>query len=153
MGVAMEGALYEACFAVLTKALATSRKQAITIVALVAGFAGTLSFPGNNALVSLVGWRGAVLVLSAIVSFIAAPLIWRGCRAAEAFGGPCQTPPAHPNPAESLGLARNPLFWLLAVGFATIVLNHWVLLNHLLPLMDEDVISRGIIGFASSMSG
>jgi MFS family permease len=152
LGVAMAGSLYEACFAVLTKTMGVRRKQAITLVTLVAGFAGTLSFPGNHALVGLVGWRGTMLVLAAIVSFIAVPLIWLGCRTAESFGEPHQAP-AGTNTTETFGIARNLTFWLLAAGFATIALNHGVLLTHLLPLLDERGLPSGTAVLAASMIG
>ena len=41
MGVAMAGALYEACFAVLTRTMGSSAMRAITLITLVGGFAGT----------------------------------------------------------------------------------------------------------------
>jgi len=45
VGVAQAGALYETCFAFLTRRLGTGARAAITRVTLVAGFAGTLAFP------------------------------------------------------------------------------------------------------------
>ena len=45
LGVAMAATLYEACFSVLTRALGDKARRGITTVALVAGFAGTVSFP------------------------------------------------------------------------------------------------------------
>jgi MFS family permease len=51
IGMAMSGGLYEACFAILTKVMGTQAKRAITMVTLIAGFAGTLAFPGTHALV------------------------------------------------------------------------------------------------------
>ena len=83
LGVAMSGALYEACFAVLTRAFGSQAKRAITLVTLVAGFAGTVSFPTAFVLIGFVGWRGAVMTFSAAVVLVAAPLIWRGTRLAE----------------------------------------------------------------------
>ena len=152
LGGAMAGTLYEACFAVLIKTMGARSRQAITLVTLVAGFAGTLSFLGNHALVSLIGWRGAVLVLAAIVTFIAVPLIWMGCRLAEAFGEPHRTPTGA-NSMETLNVARNLTFWLLAVGFAAIALNHGMLLTHLLPLLNERGVPSGMAVFAASMIG
>ena len=42
IGIAMAGALYEACFAIVKKSVGTRNKQAITLVV---GFVGTVSFP------------------------------------------------------------------------------------------------------------
>ena len=44
LGVAMAGSLYEACFAVITRLMGKHARQAITLVTLVAGLAGTV-FP------------------------------------------------------------------------------------------------------------
>ena len=152
LGVAMSGALYEACFAVLTRAFGTGAKRAITLVTLVAGFAGTVSFPTAFVLVGMVGWRGAVLTFAAAVALIAAPLIWRGARLAEE-GRESKSHPASIRTREALSVLRRGTFWLLAISFAMIALEHGVLLTHLLPLLDE----RGIHGetaiLAASMIG
>ena len=67
LGVAMSGALYEACFAVLTRALGGAAMRAITLITLVGGFAGTVSFPSAYVLVGYVGWRGTVVTFAAVV--------------------------------------------------------------------------------------
>jgi len=161
LGVSMAGSLYEACFAVLTKTMGERRKQAITVVTLIAGFAGTLSFSGNAIFVNLLGWRGTMLVLAAIVSFIVVPLIWLGCRAADAYSslhdgllgadGTAQVDTALLNTEPRF--TPNLTFLLLGCGFATIALNHSVLLTHLLPLLDERGISSNTAILAASMIG
>jgi MFS family permease len=152
LGVAMSGALYEACFAVLTRAMGAGAKRAITLVTLVAGFAGTVSFPSAYILVGFVGWRGAVLTFAVAVALVAAPLIWRGSRLAEE-GRESQSHPASLKTREALRVLRRATFWLLAISFAMIALEHGILLTHLLPLLDE----RGIHGetaiLAASMIG
>lgn len=152
LGVAMSGALYEACFAVLTRAMGARAKRAITLVTLVAGFAGTVSFPTAYVLVGFVGWRGAVLTFAVAVALVAAPLIWRGSRLAEE-GRESQSHPASLKTRDALVVLRRATFWLLAISFAMIALEHGVLLTHLLPLLDE----RGVHGetaiLAASMIG
>lgn len=152
LGVAMSGALYEACFAVLTRAMGAGAKRAITLVTLIAGFAGTVSFPSAYVLVGFVGWRGAVLTFAAAVAFVAAPLIWRGSRLAEE-ARESQAHPTSLKTREALQVLRRATFWLLAISFAMIALEHGMLLTHLLPLLDE----RGIHGetaiLAASMIG
>jgi len=152
LGVAMSGVLYEACFAILTRAMGTMAKRAITLVTLVAGFAGTVSFPSAYVLVGFVGWRGAVLTFAIAVAVVAAPLIWRGCRLAEE-GREAQAHQPSSRTGEALRILRNPIYWLLAISFAMIALEHGVLLTHLLPILDE----RGIHGetaiLAASMIG
>ena len=152
LGVAMSGVLYEACFAILTRSMGTMAKRAITLVTLVAGFAGTVSFPSAYVLVGFVGWRGAVLTFAIAVAVVAAPLIWRGCRLAEE-GREAQAHQPSSRTGEVLRILRNPIYWLLAISFAMIALEHGVLLTHLLPILDE----RGIHGetaiLAASMIG
>lgn len=152
LGVAMSGALYEACFAVLTRAMGVRAKRAITLITLVAGFAGTVSFPSAYVLVGFVGWRGAVLTFAVAVALVAVPLIWRGARLAEE-SHESHLHPASPKTREALRILRSVTFWLLALSFAMIALEHGILLTHLLPLLDE----RGIHGetaiLAASMIG
>ena len=152
LGGAMAGSLYEATFAVLTRAMGSRRKQAITIVTLVAGFAGTVAFPGAHALVGLVGWRGTVQVSAIIVTFIAVPLIWFACHSA-AKHGEGQASAANHKATEAFHIMHRITFWLLVVGFIAIALDHGVLLTHLLPLLDERGVQSGVAVFAASMIG
>lgn len=152
LGVAMSGALYEACFAVLTRAMGTRAKRAITLVTLVAGFAGTVSFPSAYVLVGIWSWRGAVLTFAVAVALVAAPLIWHASSLADRSRD-SQVHTASPGTREALSILRTAAFWLLAIAFAMIALEHGILLTHLLPLLDE----RGVHGetaiLAASMIG
>ena len=75
IGIAMVGALYEACFTIVTKSVGTQNKQAITLITLVGGFAGTEFFPTAHHLISLIDWRGTILVFAVAVLCIFLPLI------------------------------------------------------------------------------
>ena len=152
IGMAMSGGLYEACFAVLTRAMGNRAKQAITIVTLVAGFAGTLAFPGTHALVGIFGWRLAVLSFAAALIRIAAPLIWFGCRHLE-ISDQNQTVIAGHEATEAFNVFKRIKFWLLALAYTAIALDHNVLLTHLLPLFDDRGIQRDAAVFAASMIG
>lgn len=152
LGVAMSGALYEACFAVLTRAMGANAKKAITLVTLVAGFAGTISFPSAHALAAIVGWRGVVLTFAIVVVFVAVPLIWFACRTAE-DNGKTRAPSTSAKAGDVLRIFRRATFWLLAVSFAMIAFDHSILLTHLLPILDErDIHSEAAI-LAASMIG
>ena len=152
LGVAMAGSLYEACFAFLTKVMGTKTRQAITLVTLVAGFAGTIAFPGTHALLAIMSWRGTVLVLSLVVICIAVPLIWLGCRQAEGHSAGSHVPVSH-RPADTLAVMRQATFWLLAISFAMIALDHGLLITHLLPLLDERGVGPETAVLAASMIG
>ena len=152
LGIAMSGTLYEACFAVLTRAMGPRAKRAITLVTLIAGFAGTVSFPSAYVLVGFVGWRGAVVVFAVVVALIAAPLIWWGVSLAEQ-SSESKMHPASRGTGEALRVLRSATFWLLAISFAMIALEHGILLTHLLPLLDERGIQAETAIVAASMIG
>jgi MFS family permease len=152
IGMAMSGGLYEACFAILTRIMGTRAKQAITIVTLIAGFAGTVAFPGAHALVGIIGWRGAVLTFAAAVLFIATPLIWFGCRFSERHCETCRVIAGHEK-IERLDVFRSARFWLLAAAYTAIALDHGVLLTHLLPLLNDRGIPSQTAVLAASMIG
>ena len=152
IGVAKAGALYEPCFAFLTRVMGARSKQAITLVTLVAGFAGTVAFPGTHALLAITDWRGTVVVLAAVVMLIAVPLIWVGCRSASDHEQH-HADTASTHSADTLGVMRLTTFWLLAVSFAMIALGHGLVLTHLLPLLDERGVGSDTAVLAASMIG
>ena len=152
LGVAMAGSLYEACFAVLTRLMATRARKAITLVTLVAGLAGTVSFPGANALTGWIGWRGAVVVFAISVIVVAVPLIWIGCSLASDQGEATAPRPSYRS-TDTLRILRNPIFWLLAISFSMVTLDHSILITHLLPLLDERNIAPTTAVLAASMIG
>jgi MFS family permease len=153
IGLTMAGALYEPCFAFLTKYLAGDAKKAITTVALVAGLAGTVAFPGAQVLVGLVGWRGAVLVFALGVAIIAVPLMWMGTRTVGMSSEP-RSEAARPAKAPPLSrILHSPVFWLLALAYSMAALEHGMLLTHLLPMLDERGISKEAAVLAASMIG
>ncbi len=152
LGIAMSGALYEACFAILTRSVGDRNKQAITLVTLVAGFAGTVSFPSAHALVEIVGWRGAVQVFAGAVLLVAVPLIWSGCRAAAQYAQ-AQSATAPSAATSPKSVLRSAVFWLLALSFTTIAVGHGVVLTHLLPILDDRGVSPETAVFAAAMIG
>jgi len=152
IGVAMSGGLYEACFAILTRVMGTRAKQAITMVTLIAGFAGTLAFPGTHALVGVFGWRLTVLTFAAAIILIATPLIWSGCQLSARHGETDTVIAGHEAPKTS-GVFRRARFWLLALAYTAIALDHGVLLTHLLPLLNDRGIQSQTAVLAASMIG
>ncbi len=152
LGVAMAATLYEACFTILTRALGRGAKGGITTVALVAGFAGTVSFPSAHILSAWFGWRSAVLVFAAAVACAALPLMIYACSSAAVRAGHRAQPPSL-KLAGAMRVMRRPVFWWLAILFAAVGLNHGVLLSHLLLILDERGIQPGVAVLAASMIG
>lgn len=152
LGISMAGCLYEPCFAVITRVLTSNSQRAITLVTLIAGFAGTVSFPSCHALVEWYGWRATVLILGSAVMMVGLPLMWLGCAAL----GEETSRNSHRSSAraqEVFTVMRKPVFWCIAGGFALVALNHGILITHLLPLLEEREIQPQIAVFAASMIG
>lgn len=152
LGLAMAGCLYDACFAILTHTMAGQAKRAITLVTLVAGLAGTVSFPSANALAAVFGWRVALIVFAAVIVIVAVPLFWSA-------SGRAHTQPHHePLPVgrkkdAGLRLIRSPLFWCLSLCFLAMAINHGIIINHLLPILDARGVHKETAILAISMIG
>ena len=156
IGIAMSGSLYEPCFAVLTRAMGTNAKRAITTVTLIAGFAGTLSFPIINTLADWLGWRSAVLIVAVLALLIPPVLFWRATGRAERLwqkNRSLQRVSANTSHDATGQLLKSASFWLLGISFAMIALNHGVLITHILPLLNERGVHRDTAVFAAAMIG
>lgn len=154
LGVAMAFTLYEPCFAVLIRSLGVHAGRAITLVTLVAGFAGTVSFPSANTLAGVLGWRGAVAVFAFAVALVAAPLIYLGCQRAERHGhAEVHVPPSSKKALQAIAAARTSSFWMLAAAFTLIAVNHGIIITHILPLLEDRGIQAGAAVLAASMIG
>lgn len=70
LGLCMAAMLYEPIFAIVGRAFddPQGRLRAIATVTVTGGLASTVFLPGTSALVSRVGWRGAVIALAAIIA-------------------------------------------------------------------------------------
>ena len=123
LGLAMAGCLYEPCFAHLTHTRGVGARRAITRITLVAGFAGTVSFPTANLIAGWGGWRASALAFAGVIILVAVPLMWLGAAAPAAAsrrdgasGGP-----SNPTARGALGrAARTGTFWLLVTAFTMI---------------------------------
>ena len=86
IGMCMAGSLYEPCFALITRARGIDAKRSIIFVTLVAGFAGTVSFPVAHSMVAAFDWQTTVMLFGLIAIVIVAPLMWAGASAIEKAG-------------------------------------------------------------------
>jgi MFS family permease len=151
VGVAMGGCLYEPTFAFITRARGENATRAITIVSLVAGFAGTLAFPLGHTVSEFAGWRAAAVTFGLLVLVFAAPLIAFAARRFEPDD--LRLDHAQSTGGKTHDFLRKPAFWLLAFGFMLLIVNHGVILNHLLPLLAERGISADAAVLTASMIG
>jgi len=162
LGLASACCFYEPCFAYITLTRRDQAKPAITLVTLVAGFAGTLAFPLANFLSEVFNWRVASLVFSGLIVFVGFPLFLY------ATHKPVDTNDADPEKnikrsdvssdqrAQKSALRtamEGWTFWLVALAFGLMALNHSSLITHFLPLMEERKVSLELAVMAASMIG
>jgi predicted MFS family arabinose efflux permease len=148
----MGGCLYEPAFAFMTRALGIHATRAITLVTLLGGLAGSISFPIGHYVSLAASWHAACLVYAALL-FIAAPLLWFGAHHLErSIAAGDEADEAMPAPASGAHL-RSARFWMLAAGFTLLAVNHGVVLNHILPLLAERGFDAATAVFAASMIG
>lgn len=75
IGLAGSASLYEAAFPVVIAASRPEqRTRAILAVTVVAGFASTIFFPLTGVLLERLGWRGALMVLAALLAVVTIPV-------------------------------------------------------------------------------
>jgi predicted MFS family arabinose efflux permease len=151
IGLAQSVALYETCFAFLIRRLGPHARAAIVRVTLVAGFASTLAFPAGATLSASIGWRGAVWVAAAVMAFVLVPLFVIAGRMLRRVEGAPDTREADKG---ALGRAlRSASFWILAVVFSLVALNHWMLINYAVPIFVAQGASQPLAVFAASTVG
>jgi MFS family permease len=153
LGLMMSSCLYEACFAYLTHKLGAAARRAITLITLVAGFAGTVSFPTSHFLAEAFSWRGSALFFALLICTIAAPLMWFSEPRSDSAGAAATVARAPLATCTAQRALRSPVFWLLALAFAMISLDHGMLITHLLPLLGERGVHQEIAVLAVSMIG
>lgn len=136
----------------VTRARGAEAKGGIVAITLVAGFAGTLSFPVANALAGGLGWRAAVQVIGLFVALIVAPLLWWAAARLE------RERRAHPHhaaeaPETQPRFLRRPAFWALGLAMALMATVHSATLQHLLPILDEHRLAPATAVFVASLIG
>ena len=158
IGLAMGGTLYEPCFALVTRTRGADARRGITLITLVAGFAGTLSFPLNHVVAEQAGWQAATWTFAILVAAVGAPLLWLGAthlenewRSRQPAIVPKETARAlEPSPP---AIWTSPVFWFLAAGFSLLGANHGIIINHLLPILADRGVGVGTAVLAASMIG
>ena len=151
IGLAQSVTLYETCFAFLIRRLGPHARAAIVRVTLVAGFASTIAFPAGAGLSAWIGWRGAVWVAAAIMALVLVPLFAVAGRMLRRVEG---EPDRREADRGALSRAlKAPVFWLLAVVFALVSLNHWMLISYAVPIFVEQGASEALAVLAASTVG
>ena len=150
LGVSMSASLYEPCFALITHHMGRDAKRVILRITLIAGFAGTVSFPSANFLADQIGWRMAVIVFAVVVAITSLPLTLMATR---------NLVQLHPRPMDRAapdqtltGQQRRTLL-LFSLAFITLAFNHNMVISHLLPLLAERSVSQALAVLVASLIG
>ncbi len=140
LGFAMGAVLYDPAFTVITASFGAYARKGITVLTLVAGFASTVFWPLTHMLITLFGWRHALLVLALLNLVICLPLhLWFLPKGAVHTARARREPGAeadHETPAlRQIVMSR--IFMLLAIAFSANMLAFSALSIHLIPLLNE----------------
>ncbi|MFP4270747.1 MAG: MFS transporter, partial [Alphaproteobacteria bacterium] len=149
IGLALAGALYDACFSFVTHRFAHDARRVITRITLVAGFAGTLAFPTAAWTASAVGWRGSLVVFAVLILAVAVPLVW-------SVGAETARPSSARRRAGAAGAKRTlarPAFWGLTLAFALTALVQGMVVTHLLPILADRGVAAGAAVLAAACIG
>ena len=139
IGACFAGALYDPCFALITRCRGNNAKQAIILITLIAGFASTISFPAAHYLAESLGWRDTVQIFAVCVLVLGVPAMWKGASLIESNKTTTPNQPVE-HQQKPVSFYGSPVFWLLAIGFSFGALVHGVTLQHLIPILFD----RGI---------
>lgn len=167
IGVSQGLCLYEACFAYMTRVLGPATQPAILRLTLIAGFASPLSFVTGAYVSAAYSWQTAIHVYALAIVCIGAPLHYVGATRLERHARSSALPLPVESATESLASRRSetsarppiymamrqPAFWLMALAFPLIAINHGMLLNHILPLLAERGVSTSTAVAAASVVG
>ncbi|MDF1732552.1 MAG: MFS transporter [Minwuia sp.] len=153
LGCTMAASLYEPCFAFITHHYGAEAKRPITLISLVAGFAGTVSFPTAFAIAEVGGWRLSITVFAVLILLITVPLTWIATGRIEQALPFIPPVAAKPGATPPVRLIARPAFWFIALAFACITMNHGMMINHLMPLLQEQELEPETVVLAASMVG
>lgn len=152
IGVTQGGALYETCFAFLTRRLGDRAPAAILRVTLVAGFASTLTYPAGAVLGPVLGWRGALFCFAAVAAVGATSVnAWGVARLRRRAARPDRSISSPPG-ALTRAMRRG-AFWQLAIVFALAWLNHMMLITFIMPILQDRGALPAVAVFAASCIG
>jgi MFS family permease len=149
VGLCMAATLYEPAFVIVGRAFddPARRLRALAAVTLFGGLASTVFLPVTALLVAALGWRGAVLVLAALVlgsTLVTRTFVFRQRR--DAAAGPA---PDAPRQAATDRESDPPRFLFIVTMFALASLAGAAFTSNLVPALGE----RGISPTRAAMLG
>ncbi len=137
LGIAMGATLYEPLFAVVRRTYGADYARGILIISFLGGLAGSFGFPLVHALIDGFGWRTALVILGAVNLALGAPIHWL-LLPKEKLAPPSTRTSGGPETRGPLRAAlAMPVFWALAVVFATSGAIFSAVSLHLVPYLME----------------
>jgi len=161
IGLVSAAVLYEPAFAIVAVWFRRLRPRALTVLTFFGAFASFVFIPLSAWLVQLLGWRGALAGLAAILGLVTIPihaLMLRrrpedlGLRpdgAAAAPGTPA-LPPAPERSIAARAALRETRFWLLTFAFGASTFAGVTMTVHVIPYLTGHGHSAG---FAATVAG
>jgi predicted MFS family arabinose efflux permease len=134
MGAVFSCVLYEPAFAVMARELKEDYRRGIITITLLGGLASTVFIPLTHFLVEAGDWRYALLVLAVLQIPFGVLIHWLVLPKTLKVGTGEQT--IFPKGRVSKAMA-TPLFWLLALSYASHAFMFTGLIFHIIPLLTE----------------
>jgi MFS family permease len=158
MGLAMAATLYEPAFAVVVSWFTRGRDRALLTVTLAAGLASTIFMPIEAWLLSRVGWRSALTILTVVLGVVTIPMHAALLRRAPAGSAHPAVGGAPAAPARGMTLdaaRRTAVFWVLPAAFVVSNFATAALSTHLIPYLVgrgySPTIAATVIGWMGAM--
>jgi MFS family permease len=159
IGLAMSCVLYEAAFTVITKWFDERRRQALTAVTLVGGWASFVFSPLSNWLIDAQGWRHALITLAIILAATTVPLHALFLRPGPKHDEEKSTalvpdPPVLAEPEVTAAAAvASSAFWYLTAAFVLSAFAISAVAVHLIAYLLESGRSAAFAAFAAGLVG
>ncbi len=137
IGIALSGCLYEPCFAYVTKVRGAKAKDAIIFITLIAGFAGTVSFPVANIFADLINWNASARIFAVVILIYVVPILLISTKSEDKHSVNLKpSSDKYVNYKLRTDLIR-PEFISLFFSFLILALAHGMVITHIFPLLIE----------------
>ena len=153
IGIALSGCLYEPCFAYVTKVRGTKAKDAIIFITLIAGFAGTVSFPVSNIFADLINWQASARLFAFVILLFVVPILFHSTKNEDKHSINLNSSPDKISNYKLRDDLIRPEFSYLFFSFFVLALAHGNIITHIIPLLIERNISNSIQFLISASIG
>ena len=144
IGIALSGCLYDPCFAYVKKVRGTKAKDAIIFITLIAGFAGTVSFPVANIFADLINWQASARLFAFVILLFVVPILFLSTKNEDKHSINLNSSPDKISNYKLRDDLIRPEFSYLFFSFFVLALAHGMIITHIIPLLIERNISNSI---------